>query len=79
MNAKKASISSASKNLKLAFPLLALSLAGCASVQTPCRNVSIPPLPKHVEEQARSSSTTLSEVQQWLQSVLTNSDESLKP
>lgn len=58
---------------------LLLSVTGCTTVPQPCKKVSIPPLPQSVKDEANSSSQTLSEVQQWLQSALRNSDENQKP
>ena len=55
------------------------SVSGCTTVPQPCKKVSIPPLPQCVKGEANSSSQTLSEVQQWLQSALRNSDENQKP
>lgn len=58
---------------------LLLSVTGCTTVPQPCKKVSIPPLPQSVKDEASGSSQTLSEVQQWLQSALRNSDENQKP
>ncbi len=58
---------------------LLLSVTGCTTVPQPCKKVSIPPLPQSVKDEANGSSQTLSEVQQWLQSALQNSDENQKP
>ena len=58
---------------------LLLSVTGCTTVPQPCKKVSIPPLPQSVKSEANSSSQTLSEVQQWLQSALRSLDENQKP
>ncbi len=65
--------------LMTATMLCLLSVTGCASSYTPCKSISVPPLPQSVMDEAKSSSGISDAVQTWLRSVRQSLEEKSKP